>query len=122
MFCIVISKRLLCCISENELDEFYESGANNEQVYTNILLHFYYSSKGDFFEDNQLLRDAHTIAEIPTIIIHGRYDIILPPISAYRLYKKLPKSKLIIVEKAGHSWSDKPITRELLLAMQDIED
>jgi hypothetical protein len=37
------------------------------------------------------------------------------------LHKKLPKSKLIIVEKAGHSASERPIQKQLLKAVKDFE-
>ena len=47
-------------------------------------------------------------------MINGRYDMLAPPITAYRLHKLLPKSKLIIVEAAGHSETEPGITRALV--------
>ena len=78
-------------------------------------------SNGCFLEDGQLLRDAYKIKDIPTIIVNGRYDILCPPGYAYQLHKKLPNSKLIIAEKAGHLETEKSIERELLLAMREFE-
>ena len=46
--------------------------------------------------------------------------MICPPITAYRMHSRLPKSKLIIVERSGHSMSEKPIEKELLKAMQKL--
>jgi hypothetical protein len=37
------------------------------------------------------------------------------------LHKKLPDSKLIIVEKAGHMMSEKGIETELLRTMMELE-
>ena len=53
--------------------------------------------------------------------MNGRYDVVCPPIFAYRLHKKLPASKLIIAEEAGHSMNEKPIQGELLKAMVEFE-
>ena len=43
------------------------------------------------------------------------------PAYVYELHKKLSNSKLIIAEKAGHYLTEKPIERELLLAMREFE-
>ena len=59
-----------------------------------------YSANNCFLEDNYILKNAFKIAHIPTSIVHGRYDIICPPIYAYRLHKQLKKSELLMV-KAG---------------------
>jgi len=108
-------------IKDESLDEYYESEKNIDEIYTNALLEVYYASNGCFLEEGQLLRDTYRIQNISTIIVNGRYDIVCPPFSAYRLHKKLPKSKLIIVEKAGHLLSEKPIELVLLKAMHEFE-
>lgn len=66
-------------------------------------------------------RDAFKIQNIPAIIINGRYDMICPPVTAFKLHRRLPLSKLIIVEEAGHLASEKPIEKELLRAMREFE-
>jgi hypothetical protein len=45
----------------------------------------------------------------------------LPPIGAYRLHRCLPESKLIIVEKAGHSETEPGITEAILKAVSEFE-
>jgi proline iminopeptidase len=85
------------------------------------LLENYYMANACFLEEGQLLREANRIQDIPLIMVNGRYDMICPPITAYRLHKMLPKSKLMIVEKAGHWMGEKPIEKALLTAMQDFE-
>jgi proline iminopeptidase len=108
-------------IKDESLDEYYESEKNIDEIYTNALLEVYYASNGCFLEEGQLLRDTYRIQNISTIIVNGRYDIVCPPFSAYRLHKKLPKSKLIIVEKAGHLLSEKPKELVLLKATHEFE-
>jgi len=84
------------------------------------LLETYYMLNNCFLEENQLLNNIDKIQHIPVTIIQGRYDMICPPISAYRLHKKMPRSKLIIVEKAGHSAFEPGIEEELVKAANSL--
>jgi proline iminopeptidase len=81
----------------------------------------HYMANACFLEEGQLLRDADKLKDIPVTIINGRYDMICPPIAAYQLHKRLAKSKLIIVEEAGHSEGEEGTTRELLKAVAEFE-
>ena len=74
-----------------------------------------------FLEDNQLLRDAGTLKDVPTVIVNGRYDVICPPRTAYLLHKALPKSQLWIIEAAGHSGSEPGIQAALVKAVRSFE-
>ena len=67
------------------------------------------------------VRDARKIRDIPITIINGRYDMVCPPVTAWRLHQRLPKSKLIIVEKAGHSEGEEGTTRALIEAVAEFE-
>jgi proline iminopeptidase len=74
----------------------------------------YFINRAFFSEDNWILNNVGKIKHIPVIIVQGRYDMPCPPVSAYQLHKKLPKSQLIIVEEAGHSASEPGITSALV--------
>jgi proline iminopeptidase len=75
-----------------------------------------------FLEKGQLLRNAGRIRDIPVVMVNGRYDVICPPVTAYRLHQVLPKSELIITESSGH-WMGEPATQSVLLeAMREFED
>ena len=108
-------------VSEESLDKFLESDDVMSKIYSFVLFLTHYAKNYCFLEEGQLLRDAYKIQDIPTVIVNGRYDMLCPPIYAYRLHKKLPKSKLIIAEKAGHWMGEKPIESELLKAMRGFE-
>jgi proline iminopeptidase len=59
---------------------------------------------GGFFEvEDQLLRDAHRLANIPGTIVHGRYDVVCPLQNAWDLHKLWPQAKLEITPNSGHS-------------------
>lgn len=81
----------------------------------------HYAVNRYFLEEGQLLRDAHKLKNIPITIINGRYDMVCPPITAWRLHQRLPKSKLIIVEEAGHSEGEEGTTRALVQAVAEFE-
>ena len=55
-----------------------------------------------FMAENQILKNVDKIADIPTLMVHNRLDMVCPLLSAYNLHKKLPKSKLVVVPGRGH--------------------
>ena len=64
----------------------------------------HYFVNGGFFEvEDQLLRDAGRLADIPGVIVHGRYDVVCPIQNAWDLHKAWPKSDLVINGGSGHS-------------------
>ncbi|GAB3335867.1 prolyl aminopeptidase [Marilutibacter aestuarii] len=63
----------------------------------------YFIHSGFFEVDDQLLRDAERLADIPGVIVHGRYDVVCPPQNAWDLHKAWPKAKLAITPTSGHS-------------------
>ena len=77
---------------------------------------------GCFFKEGQLLDQVDKLKNIPIIMVNGRYDVICPPLTAYRLQQKLPKSRLYIIEKAGHSSREPGIQRQLVLAAKEFEN
>ena len=63
----------------------------------------YFTNKGFFEVDDQLLRDAYRIAAIPGVIVHGRYDVVCPVQNAWDLHEVWPKAELVITPASGHS-------------------
>ena len=58
---------------------------------------------GCFLDDGQLLRDAHRLAGIPGIMVHGRYDVSGPLDVAWQLAKAWSDGELTVIGDAGHS-------------------
>ena len=57
-----------------------------------------------FFEtDNYLIENVGRIRHIPSVIVHGRYDIICPMMNAWDLHRAWPEAALEIIPDAGHS-------------------
>ena len=67
-------------------------------------------------DDNFILNNCDIIKDIPTIIVHGRYDVDCRVIGAYLLSKKLNNCELNIVPDAGHSSGEPGIISGLVEA------
>ena len=62
------------------------------------------------------------IDKIPSTIVQGRYDMVCPPASAYRLAQKWKKADLKMINCAGHAMSEPGISKELLSVTNKIRD
>ena len=67
-----------------------------------------------WLDDECLLRDAGALADIPGILVNGRFDFQAPIANAWELRRAWPRAELVIVDDAGHV--DRAITRELVRA------
>lgn len=76
----------------------------------------YFVHKGFLRSDTQLLDDAAVLrkAGIPGVIVQGRYDVVCPMDSAWRLHRAWPEAQLVVVPDAGHSANEPGITRALV--------
>lgn len=75
-----------------------------------------------FLEPNQIIRDANKLADIPGIIIHGRYDMVCPLDGATTLHKAWPKAELHIIRDAGHSSHEPSICDALVKATNEMAE
>jgi proline iminopeptidase len=76
----------------------------------------HYFVNDGFVEEGQLLRDAHRLADIPGVIVQGRYDVATPARTAWDLSKAWPKASLQIVPDAGHAYNEPGILQALIAA------
>ena len=80
----------------------------------------HYFVNNSFLEDDQLLKNAGRLKDIPGFIIHGRYDMICLIQQAYDLDKAWQGSQLFVVQGAGHSAAEAGITAALIKAGDDL--
>lgn len=84
------------------------------QLYSSLApLEAYYIVNNCFIPEGYILKNAHKLSKIPTVIVQGRYDMVCPPIQAYKFHTALPGSKLYFVI-AGHSSQDREINKKLI--------
>lgn len=85
-------------------------------------LEAHYFRNGCFLQAGQLLRDVDRVRHLPAIIVQGRYDVICPPVNAWRLHRAWPGSRLQMVEDAGHAASEPGIEAALVAATNRFRD
>ena len=84
--------------------DYADTHGNPEFALAFARIENHYFVNGGFFEvEDQLLRDAHRIAGIPGVIVHGRYDVVCPVQNAFDLHAAWPKAELLVSPTAGHS-------------------
>ncbi|MGR3563362.1 MAG: prolyl aminopeptidase [Heliomarina sp.] len=110
---------------ENALASIQSTGASGEspgeyaRAFARLENHYFIN--GGFLEyDGQILSQMDRIAEIPGVIVQGRYDMICPPHSAWTLSELWPNCQLKMVRNAGHALSEPGISAELVRIMDDI--
>jgi proline iminopeptidase len=82
-----------------------------------ILAHYF--TNNCFMPDRYILDNAHKLT-MPVWMVHGRYDMDCPPITAYELDKELPNSHLIWAisnHRAEHETAN--ILRTILLHLAE---
>ncbi|MFJ7779768.1 prolyl aminopeptidase [Streptomyces yangpuensis] len=73
----------------------------------------HYFAHGAWLEEGALLRDAHRLAGIPGVLVHGRLDLAGPLDTAWELARAWPDAELTVVDNAGHLGSDTTRTHVL---------
>jgi len=76
----------------------------------------HYFMNDSFLQDDQIIRDAGRLMDIPGVIVHGRYDVVCPVENAWRLHQAWPHSELKIIAEAGHSATEPGIIDALVSA------
>ena len=78
----------------------------------------YFRNAGFFAHDGWLLDQVCRIRHIPTWIVQGRFDVVTPMDSAWRLHRAWPEAGFEIVWDAGHA-STEPGTISALVRATD---
>ena len=76
----------------------------------------HYFVHGGWVEEGQLIREAGKLADIPCVIVQGRYDMACPPVTAWELHKAWPQAEFHLIENAGHAYSEPGILDRLIKA------
>jgi proline iminopeptidase len=110
---------------ENALASVHSNGQSGdgpgEYARAFARLESHYFINGGFLDfDGQILANMGRISHIPGVIVQGRYDMICPPSSAWRLSELWPNAELKMVRNAGHALSEPGISAELVRAMDRI--
>lgn len=76
----------------------------------------YFMHRGWLQADDQILSQIGKISDIPGTIVQGRYDIICPPQTAYKIAEAWSAGEMVMIDDAGHALSEPGITSALIEA------
>ncbi|MCU9840495.1 prolyl aminopeptidase [Ruegeria sp. WL0004] len=112
---------------ENALASIHSNGASGEspgdyaRAFARLENH-YFINDGFLEFDGQIIANMDRISHIPGHIVQGRYDMICPPTSAWRISEVWPSAELRMVRNAGHALSEPGISAELVRIMDRIAE
>ncbi len=77
----------------------------------------HYVSHDVWLDDGEIIANAHRLAGIPGVLIHGRLDLSCPSDTAWEIAQGWPDAELILLDDSGHKGS--PSKREAQLRALD---
>lgn len=86
----------ISCVQPKEIKE-------SDISFAKISLH--YAKNKYFISESYILENIEKIKQIPTIIVHGRYDILCPIDKAFTLKENLIDATLVVANSSGHRFS-----------------
>jgi proline iminopeptidase len=89
-------------------------------AHSRIQLH--YALNECFIKDSPLLDTVAKLADIPTVVIHGRYDLVCPMQQSWRLKQAWPEIDLRIVPLAGHAAGEPDLITALVEATDELAE
>jgi proline iminopeptidase len=110
--------RTATLLGDDEVEAHY-GDAHTALSLARIECHYFINNA--FLEDDQLIRDAWRLEDIPAVIVQGRYDMVCPIESAWELHQAWPQADLQIIQNAGHSASEPGICAALLQAADQMK-
>jgi len=112
---------------ENALASIYNDGAIGEgpaeyaRAFARLENHYFFNA-GFLEADGWILGQRHRIEHVGATIVQGRYDMVCPPVSAWKLAGGWRKARLEMVGLAGHALSEPAISEALVKAMDDLRE
>ncbi|WP_417471296.1 prolyl aminopeptidase [Maricaulis sp.] len=82
------------------------AGRGPDFVAAHSLIEAHYFRNSCFLEPDQLIANAHRLANVPMQILHSRYDMVCPPRGAIRLAAACPHAGLHMAPVNGHAMTD----------------
>jgi proline iminopeptidase len=81
----------------------YDGIPDQQQLTSTLVTHFW--SHDGFLDHERVLAEIPTLAGIPCVMVHGRYDVSGPAGFAYQIQQAWPGSELILVDE-GHGGAE----------------
>ncbi len=112
---------------ENALASIHSSGKSGEspgeyaRAFARLENH-YFLNRGFLEFDGQIQANMGRISHISGTIVQGRYDMICPPVSAWKINQLWSAGELRMIRNAGHAQSESGISAELVRVMDELAE
>lgn len=106
------------CVSLLPNFETLTTEEQKHQAYAMASIEIHYFRNNIIPVDQSLLNKIDRLRSIPATIIHGRYDVMCPIVTAHRLHQLWPEADYVIVPDAGHSSHEPGIRSRLIEATE----
>ncbi|QYX57028.1 prolyl aminopeptidase [Roseovarius sp. SCSIO 43702] len=80
----------------------------------------YFMNAGFLETDGWILDNVGRLVDVPGVVVQGRYDMICPPASAWRLSEAWGRAEINMVPMAGHALSEPGISGALVKVMDNL--
>ena len=101
-----VAKEWMAWGGQVALGNDYQPGAHSnhvtEKMVRQVRMELHYARHSYFIKENQILDNCTALFNIPTIIIHGRQDMVCPMEAGMKLHQVLPHAEYVILPNAGH--------------------
>lgn len=87
-----------------------------EKMVQQVQMEMHYTRNRYNVSDNQILDNCSVLQDIPTVIIHGRNDLVCPLEAGYSLSNALPAAEYIVLPNVGHVAHSKEMIDALVSA------
>lgn len=85
-----------------------------ESDIASVSIWLHYESNNFFLETDQIMKNMSAIADIPTVIVHGRHDLLCTPEQAWQVHQRLSNSELHFLPQSNHKLSaDGEVAKQL---------
>ncbi len=102
--------------AKSKSDEDIRKEQETEVARARVQIH--YIKHQCFVDGEALLKQASLLANIPTVIVQGRYDMVCPPQTAWALHQMMSHAQFTMVADAGHSAMEPGVTSALIAATE----
>ncbi|MGR9044189.1 MAG: prolyl aminopeptidase [Gammaproteobacteria bacterium] len=79
-----------------------ESPHITEKMVQQVRMEMHYAKHRYFVGETPILEHCTALRDVPTVIVHGRNDLVCPVESGYRLAQALPAAEFVVLPNAGH--------------------
>jgi proline iminopeptidase len=78
----------------------------------------HYMKHALFLPEGHILENVERLGDVPAVLVHGRYDMVCPIVTADALARAWPQARYVIVPDAGHSVMEPGIRSALMGATE----